>query len=223
MKGKQYKGKLDSKSASEGIKLANENAISLLQDAKLLFENKRFERCVSLSILAIEESGKSRIIRGILLTDDPKELKKGWQDYRRHTAKNLSWIVPSLVIGGARRLDDLKEIFEPNRDHGQTLDNLKQLSFYTDVFSSKKWSIPSDVINEKLAIMILEFAKTLVTDKSDGMDSIKGLDLWIKHMKPDWLRDMDSMKKALIKCYTEAEALGIIEKGKAKEMSDFVK
>lgn len=222
MRGKQYKGKLDSKSAAEGIKLANQNAISLLEDAELLFSHQRFERCVSLSILSIEESGKSRILKGILLTEDPKELNKEWQDYRRHTAKNLSWIVPSLILGGARKLDDLKEMVDPKSDHGQTLENLKQLSIYTDVFSSIKWSIPSKVINENLAKMILEFAKILIRKDDDGMDSIKGLDLWIKYLKPEWKGEMKNMKKALIECYKEAETLGIIEKGKAKEMAEFV-
>jgi AbiV family abortive infection protein len=222
MRSKQYKGRLDSKSASEGIKLATPNAISLLEDAELLFRHQRFERCVSLSILSIEESGKSRILRGILLTEDPKELNKEWQDYRRHTAKNLAWIVPSLILGGARKLDDLKEMVDPQSDHGQTLEDLKQLSIYTDVFSSKKWSIPSKVIDENLAKMILEFARILIRNENDGMDSIEGLDLWIKYLKPEWKGEMKNMKKALIDCYSEAEVLGIIDKGKAEEMARFV-
>lgn len=222
MRGKQYKGKLDPKSAAEGINLGNENANSLLQDAELLFNNQRFERCVALSILAIEESGKASIIRAILLTDDPKDLKKEWQNYHRHTEKNLSWIVPELIAKGARQLEDLRPMVDSNSDHGQTLDNLKQLSFYTDIFSSKKWSIPSKVIDEDLAKTILTIAKVMVKKDKGSMTTEKELELWVKHLKPVWKQEMLKMKQALINCYNEAETLGIIEKGKTKEMIDFL-
>jgi hypothetical protein len=82
MRDKQYKGKLTPKQAAEGIRAAVENSASLLADAKLLFDNERFERSVALSVLAIEEAGKISIIRSILLEDDPSELKKSWQAYR---------------------------------------------------------------------------------------------------------------------------------------------
>lgn len=109
MRNKQYNGELNPKTAAEGIKLAYENALKLLGDAEILYENNRFERCVSLSILAIEESGKSTIIRSLLLAEAPEQLKKEWKNYRRHTEKNLAWILPELVSKGAKTLDDLKK------------------------------------------------------------------------------------------------------------------
>lgn len=222
MRGKQYKDKLDPKSAAEGIRLANYNANSLLEDAQLLFDNDRFERCVALSILAIEEAGKSSIIRSILLTDDQKELKKEWQNYRRHTEKNLSWIVPELISKGARRLEDLRPMVDADSDHGHALDNLKQLSFYTDIFSARKWSFPSKVIDQELANGILSTAKIMVKKENDGLNSEQGLELWVKHLKPVWKQEMIKMKQALINCYNEAESLGIIEEGKTNEMVKFL-
>lgn len=222
MRGKQYKDKLDFKSAAKGIKLANENAESLIQDAELLFKNKRFERSVALSILSIEESGKPSIIRSILLADDQKELKKEWQNYRRHTAKNLTWISPELIFNGARKLEDFRDIFDKGKDHGQVLDNLKQLSLYTDIFSKRKWSIPKDIIDEELAKGILSVAKIMSKNKSDGINSELGLQLWVKHLKPVRNLEFVNMKQALINCYNEAEEMGIIEKGKTNEMIDFL-
>lgn len=222
MRGNQYKYKLDPKTAAEGIKLANENAQSLLADAELLLENRRFERCVSLSILAIEEAGKPSIIRAILVTDESKELKKEWQNYRRHTEKNLAWIVPELIAKGAQQLEDLRPMVNPDSDHGQVLDNLKQLSFYTDIFSSRKWSIPKNVIDKDLAKSIFSIAKAMVTKNESAMTSEKELELWIKHLKPVWKHDMLKMKQALINCYNEAESLGLIEKGVTKKMIEFL-
>ena len=128
MRGHQFKGQLTPKLAAEGINLANENARDLYKDAKILYKKDRIQRSVSLSILAIEEAGKSRILKEILLIDDSKELKKSWQDYRKHTAKNLSWIAPSLFIGGARKLEEFKTAFESTESHGQDINNIKQLS-----------------------------------------------------------------------------------------------
>lgn len=222
MRDEQYKGKLTPKQAAEGIKAAVENSASLLTDAKLLFDNRRFERSVALSVLAIEEAGKISIIRSILMEDAPGELKKSWQEYRRHTDKNLSWILPELASKGARHLEDMRQIFNKGNDHGQTLENLKQLSFYTDAFSNSKWSLPKDVIDEKIAKAILSIADILAKKDNSAMTSEKELELWVKHMKPVWKQEMLKMKQALINCYSEAESLGLISKGKTKEMTDFV-
>lgn len=223
MREHQFKGQLTPKLAAKGIKLAKENARDLYKDAKILYKKDRIERSVSLSILAIEESGKSRILKEILLIDDPKELKKQWQNYRKHTEKNLSWIAPSLFIGGARKLEEFKTAFENTESHGKDIDNIKQLSFYTDIFGKGVWSYPKKAIDKKFARMILEFANVLTKKGSIGIESEKGLELWVKHLKPVWKKQkMPEMKTALIKCYEEAESKGIIEKGKASQMKEFV-
>lgn len=222
MRNKQYKYKLTPISAAEGIRLANENAFSLLKDAELLYDNNRFERCVALSILAIEELGKSSIIRSILLTDDPKELKKEWQNYRKHTEKNISWIVPELISKGAKKLEDFRIINDPKNGHGQTLDSLKQLAFYTDAITLKKWSTPHNVIDKELAKDILYIAKIMSKKGDDVIDNEKMLELWVKHMRPVWKSEMSEMKQGLINYYLEAETLELISVGKAKKMIDFL-
>lgn len=222
MRDLQYNHKLTVKDAAIGIKAAVQNSRALLSDAMLLFENNRFERAVALAILSIEEAGKTAIIRGIILEEDPKILKKEWQRYRSHTAKNINWIVPDLISKGAHHLDKMRPTVDKNSSHPQVLDNLKQLAFYTDVFSKCKWSSPSEVIDKPIAESILKVAKTLVENGDTGMTTEKQLDLWLKHMKPVWNRDMPTMKKALIECYEECEELGLIEKGVTKRMVGFV-
>ena len=222
MRSKQYQSDLNPKIAAEGIKLAYENAISLLNDAGLLYNHGRYERCVSLSILAIEESGKSTIIRSLLLADDNTYLKKEWKNYRKHTEKNLSWILPDLVSNGARTLEDLKKIFDPTSDHGQILDNLKQLSFYTDIFSSAKWSTPSEVIDKDIATIIFSTAQSIV--KIDRvLTTERELELWVKHIKPVKGLGLNKMKQALKDCYLEAASLGLIEEWKIDELIRFLK
>ncbi len=223
MRGFQYKDKLTPELASEGIRLARENAIEILKDSELLFENNRFQRSVTLTILAIEEAGKPNILRGILLQNDEKLLKKDWQNYRNHNAKNTMWIFPELFHSGARKMEHFRKLFVSKPEHTQDLENIKQLSVYTDIFSKGIWSFPEKAIDEKLAKELLEVAKILVRNEELGLDSKDGLEIWLKHMGPVWKEaNMDKLKIAILKCYLEAEEKGIIEKGRTAQMSDFV-
>jgi len=222
MRDRQYNQTLTPENAAKGIKAAIENSKSLLSDALLLFDNERYERTVALAILAIEEAGKPAILRSIMLENDPKQLKKEWQNYRRHTEKNSNWIVPELISKGARHIEEMRPTVDKDSDHGQVLDNLKQLSFYSDVFSKCKWSTPNKVVNRELAESILSVAKVMVAKDDDAMTTEAELSLWIKHLKPVWKQDMLKMKQALINCYQEAEDLGLIKKGLTQQMVAFV-
>ncbi|MBI9055466.1 MAG: AbiV family abortive infection protein [Bacteroidales bacterium] len=223
IKGRQYKGKLSPEQAEKGIGLSVENANGLLDDANLLFNHNRYERAFSLAILAIEESGKPSIIRSILLLDDPKALNNEWKNYRKHTAKNTEWILPDLVAKGANKLEDFSSLYDSNSEHGQILDDLKQLSFYTDTFSKCKWSIPNNVVSKELAEMILKVARILVPAADSAMTTAPELELWIKHLKPIGNENMLEMKQALINCYNEAEQKGILKGDKTtQELINFV-
>jgi AbiV family abortive infection protein len=224
MKDKQYRSTLDINQAVEGVKKAIINSKSLLSDAILLFENERYSRSAALAILAIEEAGKPAIIRAIMLEEDAGELKKEWQKYRRHTSKNIAWILPLLASKGANTANDMNQIFDNKSDHSYILDNIKQLAFYTDAFSNCKWSIPEQAIDKELAKELLSVAEILVgKDEKHSMCSEEELKLWVKHMKPVWKVDDGLMREALIKCYFEAEELGYIELGMAHKMNDFMK
>lgn len=102
------------------------------------------------------------------------------------------------------------------------MDNLKQLSFYTDIFSSAKWSTPQKVIDKYLAQIILTTAQSIV--KIDRvMTTEKELELWVKHLKPVQLQGKEKMKQALKDCYIEAASLGIIDEWKIPELTKFLK
>lgn len=222
MKNKQYNQNLTPEKASKGIEAALVNARSLLSDAELLFENERFERAVALAVLAIEEAGKPSILRAILLEVDHKQLKKEWQNYRRHQEKNKFWIAPELMAKGARHIEELRQIVDKDSDHSAVLDNLKQLAFYSDAFSTCKWSLPSEVITKEIAEGILNSAKVMIGKPDRSIESKEELELWVKHLKPVWKSDMVLMKKALINYYQEAEDLGLIDIGMTKKMIDFL-
>ncbi|MBK7946775.1 MAG: AbiV family abortive infection protein [Flavobacteriales bacterium] len=158
MKGTQYSQRLSPRKAAEGMAAATENAVSLLSDAQLLFDNVRYERSVALAILAIEDAGKVSILRLILVQDDPKEINRSWKDYRSHTSKNVQWQLPALVADGAGQLEEFRGLFDRNSSHAAQLDTLKQAAFYTDAVGACDWTTPKQIVTKEVAEAIMLIA-----------------------------------------------------------------
>jgi AbiV family abortive infection protein len=222
MKERRYNQRLTPKKAAEGIKTILKNARSLLSDAQLLFDNNKYERATVLAILAIEEFGKVPIIRSILLENDQKELNKEWKRFRSHYEKNWGLAVSDYVTHNSNNIEDFRPIFE-NNDYGKVFDQLKQLGIYTDLFKNGNWSSPDKVITIEIATSILTSAKSFAGKGEQAMTTEQELELWIKHLKPVWKKDMLEMKQALINCYDEAESLGVLSVSQnTKKMIDFL-
>jgi AbiV family abortive infection protein len=191
-----YKGALSPQQIADGINAAKKNAYRLAKDAKFIFDDGKYPSAVSLAILSIEESGKVSILRALSLAKDEKEVAECWRDYRSHTKKNVSWILPELAAKGARRLEELRPIFDETSDHPYLLDQIKQVGFYTDCLGQAHWSIPEDIIEESLAKILVQIAEVFSKNKEEI--SVLEIELWIKHMKPVWKTSISAMKAALI-------------------------
>lgn len=220
---KQYFGPLTPAKAAKGIEVAMKNASALLSEAQLLLENQRWQRAAALAILAIEEAGKPAQLRAILLARDEKELREEWISYRSHTKKNVMWIFPDLVKKGARHLEEFRPVFDENSDHGQILDAIKQIAFYSDAYGNCNWSLPEDGINENFSKSLVQIAKVLAAGNRDTMTTEPELQLWVKHLRPVWKGNMADMKAALLACYAEAQNLGVLQGNiTASDMVKFV-
>lgn len=206
----QYKGRLTAAQIVDGMNAAIRNAKRLADDAELLLEQGRFPSAASFAVLSIEESGKLSILRQLAVAKNEEQLIDSWRQYRSHTKKNVAWILPDLVIKGARKLDELKPIFDEEFAHPYVLDHVKQTGLYTDCLGRIHWSIPDDVIDEKLARMLVEIAKLFVARKEVTQ---KEIELWIKHIGPVWMKNMEWMKHALENWYQEMQQNGLVPEG----------
>jgi AbiV family abortive infection protein len=177
---KVYKGPLTPVQAAEGMNAARRNAMRLLGDARFLFDGSRQHSALALAILSIEESGKLPWIRRIVLATEEGELKELWRGYRDHQSKNNAWIVPDLAVKGARKLDDLRIIFDKSSDHPELLDGVKQLATYTECFEGSKWSEPNDFGTKEMVERILFAAATLVPKRDT---TVREMELWVESMR----------------------------------------
>ncbi|TPP06642.1 AbiV family abortive infection protein [Rhizobium glycinendophyticum] len=213
----QYKGPLTPAQASEGISLARANAARLIADAQLLVENNRYASATALAILAIEELGKVQAIKIIVRQSDAKKLKEAWRDYRNHRAKNVQWILPKLAAEGARTFTEVRSAADPGGDHTAMLDNVKQLSFYTDSYGSAgRWSEPSEAIDPKLAISILATAQIL---NRQTQTTERELELWTTVVGPHYGKP--TMIEALLDFQKQVFNEGLSATS-AEEMESFI-
>jgi len=173
--------------AAEGIALARKNAARLIADAELLLQSDRRASASALAILAIEELGKVQIIKRIALhSDDPKQLKEAWKEYRSHRAKNVMWILPKLASEGATTMMQLRPATEIEGDHTEMLERVKQLSFYTDCFTDNvRWSEPGEAVDAPFAPAIVATAKLL---NREAETSVRELELWVECVAPHYAR-----------------------------------
>src|SRR5260370_11362133 len=102
-----------------------------------------------------------------------------WKDYRSHISKNVAWLLPQLVAAGARKLDDLRPLFDKDSAHPYVLDQIKQLGFYTDCFEQGHWSTPDATIDKSRAQMLDKVA-TLLAGKHEYTRT--EVDLWVEHI-----------------------------------------
>jgi AbiV family abortive infection protein len=208
----QYRGSLNAGQVSNGINAAARNCRRLIDDSKLLLGNQRYPSAASLAILAIEEAGKVSILREVALEKTPEERAKAWRRYRSHTKKNVAWILPQLVAEGAKRLKDLRPLFDEKSEHPRILDDVKQVGFYTDCLGKAHWSEPAVVVDEALARELVSIAEVL---KPTAEVTTREIELWIKHVGPAWRGPMEWMKKALLNWRAEMveEGLAVNDKG----------
>jgi AbiV family abortive infection protein len=214
-----YRGRLSAAQIAEGMNAAAKNARRLSEDAASLLAAGRFPTAVSIAILAIEEAGKVSVLRTLALATSEAEAAETWKDYRSHTRKNVAWLLPQFAAAGARKLNDLRPLFDETSDHPFVLDQLKQLGFYTDCLGNAHWAVPSEVIDEGLAQMLVHIAQLFARDREYTEMEVK---LWSDHIGPAWKKDPSWMKQALVNWYAAMQAAGIATEG-PNEMEQFIR
>lgn len=214
-----YKGKLSPKQIAEGINVANKNSYRLARDAEFLCNAGKYPSAASLAILSIEESGKVSILRQMALARNDKEVAESWKDYRSHTKKNVTWLMPELFAKGARRLEDFLLLFEKNSDHPYILDQLKQIGFYTDCLGNANWVTPENYIDDSTAKFLVKIADIL--SKPQKEVTTLEIELWIQHMKPVWRTNLEAMKAALI-AWSEDMVQHGLEEESENDMEKFI-
>lgn len=214
----QYKGRLNAEEIALGMNACMANAKRLFDAAKIMFRYEDYALAASLAILSIEESGKTSILRALSVAKDNKDIIECWKDYRSHVKKNVLWVFHDLVVRGARKLDDFKLLFDENAEHPYILDQIKQISFYTDCLGNAHWSMPWKVIDKNLASLLIEISSSFIKERDVTETEVT---LWIKHLRPVWKKQKELMELGLVNWFKEMQEKGLISAGK-NDMEKFI-
>lgn len=213
-----YNGALTSTQIAAGMNSAMKNATRLAEDARTMLDHRRYPSAVGLAILAIEESGKLRIMREMALSRNNAEIQSSWREYRQHTSKNQLWLLVDSVLRGASKLREFSHLFDPNSEHPYVLDQIKQISFYTDCLGKAHWSVPQDVIEHELATALVEVAEVLSKSREVTPEEI---DLWIHHMQTVFKTTMDAMERGVAAWDAEMRSRGLLSSD-GPTMAEFI-
>lgn len=201
-----YRGDLDAAQIAHGMNAALRNARRLVDDARSLYDLARFPTATALAILSIEESGKVTVLRRLAIAPTPELRQQHWKDFRSHRSKNVAWIIPELYLKGARTLESLRLAADPSAKHTALLDQLKQISLYTDCLGAANWSEPDDVIDETLSGSLVTTAELLAQGSTITELEIQ---LWIQHMRPMYGESLERQKTALETWYSAMKDNGL--------------
>lgn len=209
-KGKlsQYGGRLTPAQIADGMNAAIRNARRLANDARTLLDLERYPTAASIAVLSIEESGKVSILRHFAMARDLPSCRKIWREYRNHRSKNVAWVLPYLVAGGARHLDSLRLATQSDAEHTALLDNVKQIGLYSDCLENVHWSEPDKVVDRPLAQVLVNIADLFATKKAITPEEIG---LWMAHLAPAYGAPLETMKEALLNWYRAMNEAGLLK------------
>ena len=176
-----YNGELSAAQVADGMNAACRNARRLADDAKLLLDAGRYPTAASIAALSIEESGKKSVLRGLAFAPNKEAQRSAWKGYRSHRSKNVAWILPDLIAKGAFDLDSLRPAIDPSAGHTALLEQVKQLSLYTDCLGDAHWSEPEKFVHENMSRDLVEIADIFARR---SVVTAKEIELWVKHMRP---------------------------------------
>jgi AbiV family abortive infection protein len=152
-----YRGEIPAEQIVRGMEVIDRNSREILDDAKLLLENGRYARALSLSVVALEESVKKSLLLALYAVQANGKLRKElWQAYRSHTLK-ASYLVRRAAVRGAFEGQNIEE---KAQRMGKILDVYKQLGLYSDSYETdeghKSWFIPSKSVTPDMAKIVFE-------------------------------------------------------------------
>jgi len=157
-------------------------ASGLLADAELLFEHGRWARATAVATLAIEEIGKSVLLKLIMLAANDKQRRALWNSYYQHSPKTLALCFPAITF--MRGLEGKHLTFDEHladaRDFCEWLDEFKQDCFYSNCLGEHEWPIPSEICTPEDCLKIMNFARIVVNSQLP-LSSEGELTLLLKH------------------------------------------
>jgi AbiV family abortive infection protein len=146
--------RLNTDQLANGIQLCVTNAKALIEEAELLFQNGRYSRAFSLTILAFEEMGKiPMLVRAACYDNRDDDWAKFWKDFVRHKSKHGRSFGAGMLGLSTTQDDEITRFINES-------DSLKLKGFYVDFDATlNDFRGPSSVIAQQKVKETIDSAK----------------------------------------------------------------
>lgn len=135
---KKYREALQLEDIANLINSCRDNAETLINDAKLLLENGRYARALSLSILSLEELSKIPMLMTTATFE--KNETESWKKFRnRFYSHNSKVSMSSWMLILANKDAKVDDIFEEH-SHQRLISYFKEIGFYAGFIGNEIWS-----------------------------------------------------------------------------------
>lgn len=180
--------------AAVGRKSLN-NALLLLDDARLLLDNERHARASALAVLAAEEFGKMLMAFGAL-TLDPAD-KQGWRRFwTRFVSHNPKYANAAMMMDAFMPEEDVSAFFESMQVFVSGSIAQKMAGLYVDVGEEGTVTAPEEVIDGELAQAMLTSIDTVIRTHArmwEGRDLVHYFRENAERMRRIGRRDLGAM------------------------------
>lgn len=160
----------------EAYIMVYENAKELLEESRILFENKRYARSYALAQIAHEELAKLPILYQEATRSFFKE-EHDWKNFykrlRSHESKNKQNYVFYQTMLNIKGEDSMNLEYDKIKDNLNFVNHLKNVSLYADI-KNNKFTKPALEINKNLAKTHLELVEEMFKTYSLTGFQIKG-------------------------------------------------
>lgn len=176
LKGEKKVTALSYNKLEEAYIMVYENSKELLEESRLLYENKKYARSYALAQIAHEEMAKLPMIYQEATRSFFKEThdwKNFYKRLRNHSSKNKQNFVFYQVMLNASGEDRLNLEYDKIKDNLTFVNHMKNVSFYADI-KNDRFTKPSNEINEKLSKAQLELAEEMLITFSLARFHVKG-------------------------------------------------
>jgi AbiV family abortive infection protein len=160
----------------EGVEKSFENALIFIDDARLLLKQGSYGHSVALSLLAMEECGKTLFLAAMHERRTGVDPELFDVIFTKHVPK-LYLPLLELALSEHFSNDDIDYV----QTLAPTLDKVKQRGFYVDYINGR-WVTPQDAGLEEIARINLEYAEKMYTSIAAYVKP-KGESLELSHSK----------------------------------------
>lgn len=216
----EHRGSLTPAQAAAGMNHLKENSFRLLADAVLMYVSGRYPTAVTLSILAMEETGKRSILQEIVAARNSTARKRLWAQWRTHSPK-LTAALQHLMAHHILNVDNRATYAAMTSAISTTIPrdiiSKKEAATYVHCLPRIVWSTPNESVTKDAATEMLAAALGICSSATVTETEVR---LWAQYVVPFRGTSFTKLRSAYTTYVKALEDAGVLKPGSTSLIED---